>query len=34
MSLSRFTFYDPAPASPETGELLTQISAICEEFEC
>jgi putative transposase len=34
MGLSRSTFYDPAPASTDQSEVLTRISAICDEFEC
>ena len=34
MGLSRSTFYDPAPATPDAGKVLARISAICDEFEC
>lgn len=34
MGLSRSTFYDPAPATPDVGEILARIGAICDEFEC
>ena len=34
MGLSRSTFYDPAPAKVDAGEILAQIGVICDEFEC
>ena len=34
MGLSRSTFYDPAPATLDAGEVLARIGAICDEFEC
>jgi putative transposase len=34
MGLSRSTFYDTPPATLDADEVLTQISAICDEFEC
>jgi putative transposase len=34
MGLSRSTFYDPAPATQDAGEVLARIGAICDEFEC
>ncbi len=34
MGLPRSTFYDPAPATLDPGEVLTRIGAICDEFEC
>jgi putative transposase len=34
MGLSRSTFYDATPAASDLGEVLTRISAICDEFEC
>ena len=34
MGLSRSTFYDPAPAALDQGEVLARIGAICDEFEC
>ena len=33
MGLSRSTFYDPAPATLDAGEVLARIGAICDEFE-
>ena len=34
MGLARCTFYDPAPATLDAGEVVTRIGAICDEFEC
>lgn len=34
MGLARSTFYDPAPATLDAGEILTRIGTICDEFEC
>ena len=34
MGLSRSTFYDPAAAVLDGGEVLARIGAICDEFEC
>ena len=34
MGLPRSTFYDPAPAKVDAGEILAQIGVICDEFEC
>ncbi len=34
MGLSRSTFYDAVPATLDASEVLAQIGAICDEFEC
>ena len=34
MGLSRSTFYDAAAVVLDSGEVLTRIGAICDEFEC
>ena len=33
MGLSRSTFYDPAPATLDAGEILARIGAVRDEFE-
>ena len=34
MGLSRSSFFDPAPATPDAGEVLSRIGTICNESEC
>jgi HTH-like domain/Integrase core domain len=34
MGLSRSTFYDAPPIAVPHGDIVTRISAICDEFEC
>jgi len=34
MGLSRSTFYDITPVSPDADGLIARISAVCDEFEC
>ena len=34
MGLSRSTFYDITPVSPDADGLIARISAVCDDFEC